>query len=91
MNFFDLPKQNTTKECQIKHKLPESQNHIKLVRIGQLIRIKRLDGGKYNYFKGYIGEIKDYRKGQNTALIVLHALNTPQCYKIPLDHFDTLN
>lgn len=83
MNFFD----NLTKPVSNQ----DPQNTYLNFRVGQLVRIKRLEGGKLNCYKGYIGEIKEYKRYQNHALVLLHALNEPKLFRVPLDHFDALN
>jgi ribosomal protein L21E len=55
-------------------------------RKGDTIKIVRVLGGTHNQYKGYIGEIKDYKRGSSTALVILHAMNTPQLMRVPIEH-----
>jgi len=57
------------------------------VSIGTLVRIIRKPNSKLNIYKGYIGEVKHYRKGQEHAIIFLYAIASLKCVQFPLDHF----
>lgn len=57
------------------------------IRKGTLVRIIRKPKSPHNIYKGYIGEVKEYVKNQDYAIIMLHALNTPKCFRFSLDHF----
>lgn len=59
-------------------------------KTGDFIKIKRKSGSVLNIYKGYIGEIKDYKKGQFTALIMLNALYSQPYIQFPIDHFELL-
>ncbi len=57
------------------------------VRRGQYVKMIYKENSELNSFKGYIGEIKDYKKGNDHALLILHAQIYPKLTKVPLDHF----
>lgn len=57
------------------------------IRVGEMIKVVRMEGGMFNCYKGYIGEVKDYKRGQDSALVVLNAINSPKLLRMPLDHF----
>jgi hypothetical protein len=57
---------------------------------GEMIIIKRYENSKFNVYKGYIAEIKEYKKNSDHAYVILHALNYPSLIKIPIVHFEKL-
>jgi hypothetical protein len=95
MNFFNLQPTSaatttstkTSNDASIKNAHTVYQN----IRAGNMIKIVRLEGGGFNHCKGYIGEVKEYKQGQVTALVILHAVNTPQLIKMPIEHFIKLD
>jgi ribosomal protein L21E len=58
---------------------------------GDMIRIIKYNNSPLNYYKGYIGEIKSYRKGQDWALVFLHSIQTANLIRVPLQHLSLLN
>lgn len=58
---------------------------------GDFIRVVHMNNSAANCYKGYIGEIRAYRKGQDHALISLNALNSSVYIKMPLEHFVKMN
>jgi hypothetical protein len=59
----------------------------KNIRKGNFVRILHLKNSPLNAYKGYIGEIKDYKYGQDYAIVFLHGINCLTFVKFPLDHF----
>ncbi len=57
------------------------------VKVGNNIRVIKYDNSPLNIYKGYVGEIKAYKSGQNYAMIFLHAIQTYNLIKMPLEHF----
>jgi len=66
---------------------PDPHTVYKDIRVGEMIKVVRMEGGIYNCYKGYIGEVKDYKRGNDWALVILHAVNCPKLLRMPLDHF----
>lgn len=62
----------------------------KNLRKGNMVKIIRLENSEFNYYKGYIGEVRDYKKNQNHASIFLHARNNNIIISFPLTHFELL-
>lgn len=60
------------------------------IRPGTLVQIIRKPKSALNIYKGYIGEIKHFRKGQTQAIILLYAMAYPKCIKFPIDHFEKI-
>lgn len=81
---------------KLKHKNQPNENintisTYKTINRGDFIKIIYQKNSPLNCYKGYIGEIKDYRKDQDYALIFLHAINSSQFIKVPLTHFIPYN
>ena len=79
----DTPK-DTPKDTLKPHSLYEN------IRRGTPVKIVRMKNSVLNVYKGYIGEIKDYRRGQDYAMVTLNAVNNSTPIKIPLEHFEIL-
>lgn len=62
----------------------------KNLRKGNMVKIIRLENSELNYYKGYIGEVRDYKKDQNHASIFLHARNNNIIISFPLTHLELL-
>jgi hypothetical protein len=82
---FDKANSSNTKECfNDNGNLNDIYQHIKS---GDNIRMIHRPNSILNCYKGYIGEIKEYKKGQSYALIFLYAINTYNLIKVPIEHF----
>lgn len=80
---------NDTKNELIKsNHLNDIYQHIKS---GDNIRMINIPNSILNCYKGYIGEIKEYKKGQSYALIFLYPINTYNLIKVPIEHFIKIN
>lgn len=55
---------------------------------GDMIRVVKYKNSSLNYYKGYVGEIKVYRKGQEYAMVILHAQTNMQQIRMPLHHLE---
>lgn len=55
--------------------------------VGKTVKIVYLPKSPYNIYKGYIGEIKDYKKQNNYAMVFLNATNEHKIIQLPLKHF----
>jgi uncharacterized protein YaiL (DUF2058 family) len=65
-------------------------NIYKNLRKGNMVKIIRLQNSELNYYKGYIGEVRDYKKDQTHALIFLHAKNNNITISFPLTHLELI-
>lgn len=63
----------------------------KNIRKGDFVKVIKLENSELNHYKGYIGEIRDYKKDQSHALIFLHARNTNKYILFPLKHLEKYN
>lgn len=59
----------------------------KNIRKGNFVKIIGVNGSYLNTYKGYTGEIKDYKRDQDFAIIFLHAVNQITIVKFPINHF----
>lgn len=57
-------------------------------KTGDFIKVKNKTNSKLNIYKGYIGEIRSYTKGQDYAFVMLDALYNQPFIKFPLDHLE---
>jgi hypothetical protein len=63
----------------------------KNIRKGDFVKVIKLENSVLNHYKGYIGEIRDYKRDQSHALIFLHARNTNNYILFPLKHLEKYN
>jgi len=83
MDFFALIDQKS----QVEKPSAVMNMEFKHIQQGMFVRIIYLPKSQLNVYKGYKGEIKEYKQGKNYALItLLGVLNFPTI-KLPLDHF----
>lgn len=54
---------------------------------GDFVIIQRMEGSPLNVYKGYFGEIKEYKYNNDIAYIILEAMNNPRRIQFPLGHF----
>jgi hypothetical protein len=59
----------------------------KNVKKGNMVRIIYNENSILNLYKGYIGEIRDYKNEQDFAIVFLHGINSQTFIKCPLQHF----
>jgi hypothetical protein len=59
----------------------------KNIKRGDFIKIIGVKGSHLNSYKGYTGEIKDYKRDQDFALVFLHGINNVSIVKFPINHF----
>ena len=57
------------------------------VKKGQMVKIVRKENSNLNMYKGYLAEIRDYKKGNDYVMLVLLAVVYPKLMKFPIDHF----
>jgi hypothetical protein len=81
MDFFKLSHVGKPKKA---HTLYEN------IYKGTSIRIIGIPGSMLNSYKGYIGEVRDYKRGQDFAMVTLNAINNGNLIKVPLEHFEII-
>ena len=60
----------------------------KNIKSGNLVRIIGVENSPLNSYKGYIGEIRNYKYGNEYALVFLHTISSSNTIiKFPLNHF----
>lgn len=84
--------QNTNLTTQTNHTNQTNQENqeveiYKNIRRGDMVKIIGVKNSVLNSYKGYIGEIRDYKRDQDYALIFLHCINSHTIIKFPLTHF----
>lgn len=95
--FFDFfnKKSTASKEIQPQSKKQNikslKKNSSCRFKIGDLIVIKRLENSMYNYYKGYIGEVKKIYGESDHMLIILEAINEYKILNIPITHCSFYN
>jgi hypothetical protein len=65
-------------------------NHVssyKNIRKGMFVKIIGVTGSYLNHYKGYFGEIKDYKRDQDFAIIFLHGPVKLTILRFPINHF----
>lgn len=53
---------------------------------GDFIVVVKKPNSHLNVYKGYYGEIRDYRKGQDSAMVLLDAINSSKPIQFPIAH-----
>jgi len=88
----------TTKQQQQQHPRPQKnpqQNTnvtnvttdiVQQLQKGNFVRIVKYKNSIYNYYKNYIGEIKEYNPFQNTVTVFLHAPPSLKLLHLHEDH-----
>lgn len=61
------------------------QTHL-YIHKGDMVKIIGVPNSILNNYKGYIGEIKDYKRDQDFALVFLHGITALSIIKFPLTH-----
>jgi len=56
-----------------------------------MVKIINVPNSILNTYKGYIGEIKNYKKDQDFALVFLHGIASATIIKFPLLHLIKYN
>ena len=59
---------------------------IQQLRKGNFVKIVKYKNSIYNYYKNYIGEIKEYNPFQNTVTVFLHAPHNFRILHLHEDH-----
>ena len=80
----ELSKDKTLQLTSREHREIE-QTHF-YVKRGDMVRIVHVPNSRLNNYKGYIGEIRDYKRDQDFALVSLHAIISIPIIKFPLVH-----
>ena len=75
-----------------KNKTTTTQQYDMLnIKRGDYVKIIGLPNSNLNSYKGYIGEIKDYKQDQDFALVFLHCITALSIIKFPLKHLIKLD
>lgn len=83
MNFLDFIQNNEiTNNLNI-----QNQVVFENIRKGERVKIIGCKNSNLNVYKGYIGEVREYTKGQDYALIYLYPITYPTTVKFPVNHF----
>mgnify|MGYP000856562619 FL=1 len=98
-NSKDTPNSKTINKTQ-KKKIQETETTVtptnlaneevevyKNITKGDMVKIMGVKGSILNSYKGYIGEVRDYKRDKDSAMIFLHAITYPTTIKFPLYHF----
>jgi len=98
INNKDLTNKKNEISQEISSQNKQEQHHdqynlstYKNIRKGDFVKVIKLENSELNHYKGYIGEIRDYKKDQTHALIFLHARNTNNYILFPLKHLEKYN
>lgn len=59
----------------------------KNIKRGDFVKIIYLKNSNLNIYKGYVGDIREYRKDQDSAIIFLHAISSSNKIRFPIEHF----
>lgn len=74
-------------ESKMKIKNQEQMLMSNDIKFGDYIQIIYNKGSIYNYYKGYIAEVKEYKNGKDDAVICLLGLPHFKTIRIPITHF----
>ena len=103
MDFFqflhkssDSPVKNTNKNPNEKNIVKTQENQqlenqeitvYKNIKRGDFVKIIYLKNSNLNIYKGYVGDIREYRKDQDSAIIFIHAISSSNNIRFPIEHF----
>lgn len=59
----------------------------KNIKKGDFVKIIGVKDSFLNSYKGYVGEIKDYKRDQDFAIVFLHGITQLTIIKFPIYHF----
>ena len=77
-------------EDSIQEKVQETTVY-KNIKKGDFVKIIYMENSILNTYKGYIGEIKEYRKDMDSAVIFLHCITSFTSLRFPIEHFIKIN
>jgi hypothetical protein len=84
-----IPTQNLNKTAQNSHIPQTSHTHgyfRPVFRKGDFIKIVRMENSIHNVYKGYYGEILEYDKNSDYALVILDAKHSHAPIKCHINH-----
>lgn len=96
MNFFDFLEKHSSETQPIAkttfvNVTPQVQTStFKVIKKGDMVKIKAMQNSPYNVYKGYLAEIKEYKQGSDYARVFLHAVCHHNNIKLHIDHFSVL-
>ena len=74
---------------QLDNKQLDNQETVvyKNIKRGDFVKIIYLKNSNLNIYKGYVGDVKEYIKDQDSAIIFLHAISSSNNIRFPIEHF----
>lgn len=78
-------KTEESSQTDVTKKREMEQAHLYIKR-GDMVRIVNVPNSMLNIYKGYIGEIKDYKIDHDSAVVFLHGITSITFIKFPLVH-----
>lgn len=78
-------KTEESSQTDVTQKREMEQAHLYIKR-GDMVRIVNVPNSMLNIYKGYIGEIKDYKIDHDSAVVFLHGITSITFIKFPLVH-----
>jgi hypothetical protein len=96
MDFFKQIKttENLSQQPDIKDKQPELTSTPRYnLKNNDRIQIVKYKNSSLNYYKGYIGEIKDrnIKRDKNYVMVFLYAVIPAKLKKFPIEHIKKLD
>jgi len=91
MDFFQFLENSNKKKENKNTPQNTSASEVEVYRKfkkGDFVKIVYVKDSLLNYYKGYIGEIREYRQNQDFAIVFLHAINAVTYIKFPLGHLE---
>lgn len=90
MNFINFISSNSSN--QLTDVNNQQEGHVlSSFKRGDVIQIIRYKNSPYNMYKGYIGEVKDYKKGMDKISVYLYAMASYKLLILPLEHIHHFN
>jgi transcription antitermination factor NusG len=90
MDFFQFLEKEKSKPTEQPTNTEEIKQVYKKFKKGDFVKIVRVKDSLLNHYKGYIGEIREYRTNQDFAIVFLHAINAVTYIKFPLEHLEEI-
>jgi transcription antitermination factor NusG len=91
MDFFQFLEKSNVQQDQESKEVKQTKEVYKKFKKGDFVRIVGVKDSLLNYYKGYMGEIREYRADKEHALVFLHPVIASTSYiKFPLEHLEHL-
>lgn len=85
-NNKDIKKTSTTIKEQNNYTTTTPQQNLHPLQKGDIVKIIKYQNSIYNYYKGYIGEIKEYNPYKNYVTVFLHSIYHFKLLQLHTDH-----